>query len=186
MSSPNRLYLLLGLGALLFLNSCGESPDKTTKIYDIGSRVEVGHLIYTVFETEWLPQIGAGDTARVPKNRFFLIRLTAVNSGSEELDVPNVSLVDDHGDTVEELQDGEQVPQWIGFVRKAKPADSVSGNVVFDAAPKHYRLRVTDENGEKAAMVDIPLNFNADMPPAAPPSSSVGSPTDFKSTPVKK
>jgi hypothetical protein len=147
MRSINRLYLVgLGLGALLFLNSCGESKDRTVKIYDMGTRVEVGHLIYTVFETEWLSQIGAGDTARVPKNRFFMVRLTAVNSGSEELDVPNVSLVDDHGDMVDELPDGDQVPQWIGFVRKAKPADSISGNVVFDAAPKHYRLRLTDEN----------------------------------------
>lgn len=134
----------------------------------MGSRVEVGHLIYTVFETEWLPQIGAGDTARVPKHRFFLIRLSAVNSGSEELDVPNMTLVDDHGDTVEELSDGDQVAQWIGFVRKVKPADSLSGNVVFDAEPKHYRLKVSDENGEKSALVDIPLNFNADSIPAIP------------------
>jgi hypothetical protein len=185
MRSIKRFYVLVGLGALLLLNSCGESQDKTVKIYEMGTRVEVGHLIYTVFETEWLPQIGAGDTARVPKNRFFLVRLSAVNSASEDLDIPNVSLVDDHGDTVEELQDGDQVPQWIGFVRKAKPADSIAGNVVFDAAPKHYRLRVSDENDEKAAMIDIPLNFNADMPPVPPPSSGAGSPTDFK-TPVKK
>jgi len=147
----------------------------------MGSRVEVGHLVYTVFETEWMPQIGAGDTARVPKNRFFLVRLSAVNSGSEQLDIPNVTLVDDKGDTVEELQDGSQVPQWIGFVRRAKPAESVAGNVVFDAAPKHYRLRVMDENSEQSALVDIPLNFNADMPPVAPAAPT----TDF-SAPVKK
>jgi len=176
MCSLNR-SLVIGLAAfVIFLSSCGQSKDKAVKVYDMGSRVEVGHLIYTVFETEWLPQIGAGDTARVPKNRFFLVRLSAVNSASEDLDVPNVSLVDDQGNTVDELQDGDQVPQWIGFVRKVKPADSISGNVVFDATPKHYRLRVVDEDDEKAAMVDIPLNFNADLPPAAP-----GAPADFRS-----
>lgn len=157
------------------------------KIFDMGSRVEVGHLIYTVFETQWLPQIGAGDTARVPKNRFFLIRLSAVNSGSEELLVPNVTLQDDQGNTVDELSDGDQVSQWIGFVRKIRPADSISGNVVFDAEPKHYRLRVTDENGEKTALVDLPLNFNGDLPPVAVPGSTppAGGASDFK-TPTKK
>jgi hypothetical protein len=176
---------LIALAALLLVNSCGPSRDTSIKIYDMGARVETGHLIYTVFETQWLPQIGSGDTARVPKNRFFLIRLSAVNSGSEEMDVPNVTLVDDHGQTVEEMQDGDQVPQWVGFVRRVKPADSVAGNVLFDAEPKHYRLRVTDENGEKPALVDIPLNFNADAPPVPLPGPASGSGTDF-SSPAKK
>ena len=174
-------YYLFAIPAFLWLSSCGGSQSNRVKIFDMGARVEAGHLIYTVFETEWLPQIGGGDTARIPKNRFFLIRLSAVNSGSEELDVPNMTLVDDHGDTVEELQDGDQVPQWIGFVRRVKPADSISGNVVFDAEPKHYRLRVTDEDGEKAALIDIPLNFNADTPPGPLPTGA----TDL-GTPAKK
>ena len=167
---------------LLLLSSCRISQSNSGKLHEMGTRVEVGHLIYTVFETQWLPQIGAGDTARVPKNRFFLIRLSAVNSGSEELDVPNVTLLDDQGNTTQELQDGDQVPQWIGFVRRVKPADSIAGNVVFDAEPKHYRLRVTDEDGEKTALIDIPLSFNSDTPPGPLPSSS---PTDF-AAPAKK
>jgi hypothetical protein len=186
MRHANPFQLIIAFAGLLFLSYCGGSKDKTVKVSEIGSRVEVGHLIYTVFETQWLPQIGAGDTARVPKNRFFLIRFTAVNSGSEELYVPNMTLLDDQGHAVEELQDGDQVPQWVGFVRKVKPADSVSGNVVFDAEPKHYRLRLTDENGEKAALVDLPLNFNADVPPAPLPSAApAGSATDL-SSPGKK
>jgi len=179
MRSPRPWFVLLAVPAL-FLVSC--KSNSTVKIYDIGSRVEVGHLIYTVFETEWLPQIGAGDTARVPAKRFFLVRLSAVNSGSEELDVPNVSLIPDQGEPIEELSDGDQVSQWIGFVRRVKPADSISGNVIFDAEPKHYRLRVMDENGEKSALVDIPLNFNADTPPGPLPT---GGSTDL-SAPVKK
>jgi hypothetical protein len=177
----SRFRLPTVLAALLLVNSCGGSRDTRQKVFDMGSRVEAGHLIYTVLETEWLPQIGAGDTARVPRNRFFLVHLSAVNSGSEELDVPNVTLVDDKGQTVDELQDGQDVPQWIGFVRKVKPADSISGNVVFDAEPKHYRLRVTDENGEKPAMIDIPLSFNSGAAPALP----AGAAPDF-SPPAKK
>ena len=175
----SRLPLLL-LPAVVLLNGCAGS--KSARIYDIGSRVEVGHLIYTIFETQWLPQMGAGDNRRVPKHRFFLVRLTVVNSGSEELDVPNMSLVDDQGGVVEEMPDGTDVPQWIGFVRRAKPADSISGNVIFDAEPKHYRLRITDENGEKYAQVDIPLNFNADTAPPPLPAAPV---TDSGAQPKK-
>jgi hypothetical protein len=186
MRHSNPFQFLIVFASLLFLYSCGSSNDKTGKISEMGSRVEAGHLIYTVFETQWLPQIGAGDTARVPKNRFFLVRFTAVNSGSEELYVPNMTLLDDQGHAVEELQEGDQVPQWVGFVRKVKPADSVSGNVVFDAEPKHYRLRLTDENGDKSTLVDLPLNFNADAPqvplPAVAPSGSATN----SSAPAKK
>src|SRR5580704_7915239 len=81
------------------LTSCGSARNNTVKVYEMGSRVETGHLIYTAYETQWMPQIGAGDTARVPKKRFFLIRLSAVNSGSEDMYVPSVSLVDDQGQT---------------------------------------------------------------------------------------
>ena len=171
MRVPDFSYLLIILTVCLVLNNCAEPRNNSAKIYDMGSRVEVGHLVYTVLETQWLPQLGAGDTARIPKKRFFLLRLSAVNSGSEEVYVPNVTLVDDQGQSTDELQDGDQVPQWVGFVRKAKPADSVSGNVAFDAEPKHYRLRVTDENGEKPQLIDIPLNFNSVTPPPALPTS---------------
>ncbi len=181
---PNRfLTLLPALAAILFLNSCGSRKD-SAKVFDLGARVETGHLIYTVFETQWLPQIGAGDTARVPKSRFFLVRLSAVNSGSEDLMVPNMTLEDDQGNSVEELSDGDQIPQWIGYVRKVKPADSITGNIVFDAEPKHYRLKVTDEDGEKFALVDLPLNFNAEAPQVPTPQSQL--PDSPVRTPVKK
>jgi hypothetical protein len=182
---PSRLCLFL-LASAALLTSCGGGK-APIKVYDVGSRVEAGHIVYTVFETQWLAQIGSGDTARVPKNRFFLIRISAVNSGSEELLVPNPTLVDDQDQTIEELSDGDQVPQWIGYVRKVKPADSVSGNIVFDAEPKHYRLRLTDEDGEKPAYVDIPLNFNAETPQTPLPSSGApaGGASDFH-PPAKK
>jgi hypothetical protein len=166
------LFLPLAVAAVLGLGSCSSGgKDTSVRVYELGTRAEVGHIIYTVFETQWLPQLGAGDAARVPKGRFFLVRLSAVNSGSEELLIPNMTIRDDEGNTIEELNDGDGVPQWIGYLRKASPADSVSGNVVFDAPPKHYQLRVTDENGEKAALIDIPLNFSAETPEVPLPAS---------------
>jgi hypothetical protein len=175
--------VLVAAACVFCVSSCGGGKDKAIKVYDLGTRVEVGHLIYTVFETQWLPQIGTGDTARIPKNRFFLIRLSAVNSGSEELMVPNPVLLDDQGNSLEELRDGEGIAQWLGYVRKVKPAESIAGNIAFDAEPKHYRLRLTDEEGEKPAMVDLPLNFTAETPPVPMPNG--GNPPDF-SAPVKK
>jgi hypothetical protein len=144
-----------------------------TQVYELGNRVEAGHIIYTVYETQWLPQLGRGDAARVPKGRFFLIRLSAVNSGSEEILVPNMTIKDDEGNTLEELDNGEGVAQWLGYLRKVRPADSISGNVVFDAEPKHYQLRVTDENGEKPAIIDIPLNFSAETPQTPIPNGGI-------------
>jgi hypothetical protein len=183
---PIQFSLLPLAAVILCLSSCA-GKDTSVPVYEMGSRVETGHLIYTVFETQWLAQVGAGDTARAPKNRFFLIRLSAVDSGGEALLVPNATLVDDHGNTVEELSDGDQIPQWLGYVRKVQPADSISGNIAFDAEPKHYRLRLTDEAGAKAALVDIPLNFNVETPDVPIPAGTTpaGGTSDFRS-PAKK
>ncbi len=151
------------------------------RVYEMGSQVVAGSLRYTVFENQWLPQLGSGDNARVPTNRFFLVRLSVVNSGSEELMVPNLTLTDDQGNIVEELSNGEGVTQWVGYLRKVRPADSISGNIIFDAAPKHYSLHITDENGENPAIVDLPLSFNAETPAMPVPNIR----PDFNA-PVKK
>jgi hypothetical protein len=171
MRTTHLLYPAAVVGSLLALSSCG-AGNTPPRVYELGSRIEAGHIVYTVFETQWLAQIGAGDTARVPKKRFFLVRLAAVNSGSEEVFVPNMILKDDQGNTLDELSDGDQIPQWIGYARRVKPADSVAGNVAFDAEPRHYQLYLTDENGEKTAIVDLPLNFNAEAPQVSVPNAA--------------
>jgi len=45
----------------------------------------------------------------------------------------------------------------------------MQGNLVFDVAPRHYKLRVTDEEGQHTALIDLPLEFNAEAPDLAPP-----------------
>jgi hypothetical protein len=135
----------------------------------MGQRVELGHIIYTVFETQWLTQIGEGPSARIPQNRFFLVRISAVNSGGTEEIIPNIAIEDDNGNAYSELSSGDGVPQWIGFLRQVKPADSAQGNLVFDAPPRHYKLRILDENSERAALVDIPLSFGAETPEVPEP-----------------
>lgn len=149
--------------AALFLFACGDKP-VPLRTYLLGDKVTVGRVIYTAFETQWLTQIPQDPTPRIPQNRFLLVRVSAVNGGSGSLIVPNVTLEDDQGKAYEELKDGQGVPQWIGFLRQVKPADSLQGNVVFDAPPAHYKLRVTDEDAENAALIDLPLSFGGDSP----------------------
>ena len=157
--------MLAAITAALLLNACSRGSSPPIHTYSMGEKIMSGHIIYTVYETEWLPQLGEGPAARVPQHRFFLVRMTAVNSGSAEVIAPNLTVEDDQGNTYAELQNGDGVPQWIGYLRTVKPAESAQGNLVFDAPPAHYKLRLTDENEENPAYVDIPLSFGAEIPP---------------------
>ena len=152
------------VSAVLVLGACSRGGSTSIRSYALGEKAKVGNLIYTVYETQWVPQFGEGPTGRIPQHRFFLVRMATVNSGNAEVIVPNVTIEDDNGNSFPELKDGEGVPQWIGYLRQVKPAESSQGNLVFDAPPAHYKLRVTDEDEQTAAFVDIPLSFGSELP----------------------
>src|SRR5882724_2066012 len=123
MSSRMRLYLRsVILLAALGLASCGDSEEKAypVRTFNMGERITLGHVVYVVYETQWLTHLGDGDDARVPQNRFFLVRLSAVNSGSSDVHVPSFTVEDDNGNAFQELSDGTGVPQYIGYLRKVK------------------------------------------------------------------
>jgi hypothetical protein len=165
----------------------GFTPSKPKVMtYEMGRRVSVGHLVYTVFETQWLTRLGSGADVRIPEHRFFLVRLSAVNGGSEQMAIPNLTIEDDQGNSYDELANGEGVSQWIGYLRQAKPAESLDGHIVFDAPPRHYNLLVLDETGDHAALIDIPLNFNAESPEAPMPIPSKQDTTSPLMAPGKK
>jgi hypothetical protein len=170
-----RSYICVLIAAVVFglllAAGCSSGPDKI-RTYPMGERVELGHIIYTVFETEWMTQIGSGLDAKVPQNRFFLVRLSAANSGNADVLVPGMTVVDDNGNAYTELTNGDGVTNWLGILRQAKPAEAAQGNVVFDAPPRHYKLRLTDENDQKAAFVDLPLTFNAQAPELPMPTTA--------------
>lgn len=151
----------LTTAALLIPTSCGENT-YPVRTYTLGEKVQLGALIYNVFETQWLTQIGTGESARIPQNRFFLVRVSITNSGTSRVVAPNLTIEGLSGGSFPELSDGDGVPQWIGYLRQIDPADSTQGNVVFDAPPKEYRLRISDEDGRRAALIDIPLSFGAE------------------------
>jgi hypothetical protein len=148
------------------------SQDHPVRTYQMGERVNMGHIVYTVFETQWMTQLGEGPTPRVPQHRYFLVRMSATNSSNADVLVPNVTIEDDNGNTYREISNGDGVPQWMGFLRQVKPAEAAQGNVVFDAPPRHYRLRITDENEERVALIDIPLSFSAETPEVPSPGAA--------------
>jgi hypothetical protein len=155
------------LASLAAWTGCAPVAPSEIQLHRMGERVTAGSLVYNVFEDQWKAQLGQGTDTRVPKDRFFLVRLSVVNGGATELMVPTMTLLDDAGQTYAELSSGDQVPDWIGYLRRAKPAETLQGNAVFDVPPKHYRLRVTDENSQKSYDIDIPLSFASetnDMP----------------------
>lgn len=164
------VFLLAAVAAASLLSSCGDSGEKpsTVRTYNLGERITLGHIVYVVFETQWLTHIGEGTDARIPQHRFFLVRLSALNSLSTEIVVPNFSIEDDSGNTYPELSGGEGVPQYIGYLRSVKGVDSAQGNALFDAPPRHYKMKLTDETGEKTAYVDIPLSFVSESPDVPP------------------
>jgi hypothetical protein len=91
-----------------------------------------------------------------------------MNGGGDDVLIPDMSIEDDSGNAYPALSNGEAVPQWLGSLRKVAPAEAASGNVAFDAPPRHYRLKVSDESGEKSAYIDIPLSFNSEAPAEVP------------------
>ncbi len=137
----------------------------------MGERVSLGNMSYTVFERQWQTQFGAGLDARVPQNRFFLLRISAINGGGAEAIVPNLELVDDSGASYPESGDGEGVTDWLGARRQVGPNQTTQGYVLFDVQPKHYKLKFIDEDGKRAALVDLPLTFDSDAPDVTTPLS---------------
>ena len=158
----------------IFLSGCKAPPgkgDENVGTFKKGERAQVGSLVYNVMDTTWLVTMGEEAKQRVPKDRFLVVNLSVVNSGGKEtLNIPSFMLLDDGGQVYNELADGAGVPQWMGTIRSVIPAGSFEGNILFDAPPKHYKLKVSEEVQQKYGYIDIPLEF------IAPPSVDAGPP----------
>lgn len=134
----------------------------------MGERVAVRTLIYNVLETEWKTQLGEGIEARQPAHRFLTVHVSVTNGGGTECSIPPMVLMDQKGQSYQEVMAGGAVPQWLGMLRKIGPAMTEQGRVVFDAPLGSYRLRVAsdDEPGdEQIAFIDLPLQIEPEAEP---------------------
>ena len=138
----------------------------------MGQKVAVGPFLYTVYDTQWLTHLGIPPDEKIPQNRYFLVRVSIVNSGAGDAMAPTLTVEDDKGTSYPEVTSDVGAPQWIGLLRQVHPADSLAGNLVFDCPPGHYKLRATDENGEKSLLIDIPLTFTSESPDVPAPDDS--------------
>jgi hypothetical protein len=154
-----RLCAIAALLLTLFVSTACTFKRKEVRTVQLGEKAEIGPFIYRAFETQW--PIALGD--RNAKDRFFTIRLSILNSGSAETTIPSFEIVDDQGNSYPEVSDGTAVEGWLGITRKVGVAQTEQGSIVFDVPPKHYRLRVADEN-DNFMYIDIPLNLNSEEP----------------------
>ena len=138
---------------------CGCSKKKEIRSVAMGDKAEIGNFVYRVIETHW-PMTLQG---RSPKDRFFILHVTVVNSGSGAATIPGFEIVDDQNNSYPEVLDGSGVENWLGVTRQIKGAETEQGNIVFDVQPKHYRLRVADETDD-FMYIDIPLNLESEQP----------------------
>lgn len=158
-----RLAMAGVIGILALAAGCGTRATETdTKMYKMGERVQVGPLIYTVLDTEWLDSLGEAPQVRMPQHRYMAVRLSVTNSGPATSGIPAVTLVDAGGTSYTELNDGRGLGDWLGYLRTIKPAETIHGRVLFDVPAASYRLNLTDDadpEEAKVATVDVPLDL---------------------------
>jgi hypothetical protein len=126
----------------------------------MGERITLGSVIFTVLETHWETHLGEGPSAKTPNHRYLRIRLTVNNAGAQDASVPFFTLEDNKGQSFREIQSGDGIPQWLGYMRRLQPAVPETGNIVFDVPSGAYKLRLTDgAEPENAAYVELPLQI---------------------------
>ncbi len=157
----------VGLCAIAVGCSPRSTSEANLKMYAMGERAQAGALIYTVTEAEWLDRLGEEPNVRIPANKFLALEVSVTNSGASTSAIPLLSLVDARGQRYQEQTNGEGLAEWLGFLRRLKPAETEHGRVLFDVPPAGYRLRVVNDaepENERAALVDIPLQLGPAIP----------------------
>ena len=169
--SRRSYFLAVCAVAAYLLSGCG--PQKfRPKVYQLGDKAEVPPFSIQIVDTNWFNQLPGNGSPRVPNRRFFVLHVSATNTGKEEASMPTLSLLAGDTERYEELHDGAGIENWLGLVRRVKPGQSLDGRIVFDAPPQTYQLRIGDDYDEQnIALVDLPLEFkNLDQrvdPPVA-------------------
>lgn len=152
---------------LASLTACSDPKAAAeSRTYQMGERVDVGGVVYTVLESEWRAAIGEGAGAMIPKDRFLILRVTITNGAGQPANLPFLHLEGaKQPDGVMEVDNAKGLAGWLGLVRIIPPAQTEEGKLVFDVPPASYKLRVSNGSGdnEVTRLVEIPYNV-ADSP----------------------
>jgi hypothetical protein len=164
-----RKFLALAAASALTQAACNSTtesiakPKEIAKSFKMGERAAVGVLTYNILESSFYTQLGTPPKTRLAQKRFLVLRIAITNGGAKEQEVPLFKLMDESGELISELEDGEGVPGWFGIIRRIGPTMTEEGRIVFDVSPKNYKLQVTDggETGaEQFAYIEIPMEFD--------------------------
>jgi Domain of unknown function (DUF4352) len=167
-----RKLCLVGLALALcgFLGGC--KPQRTargsmssgheTRGYQMGDPVKTGPLVYTVLDTEWFDQIGDSAAPRLPHNHFLSVRISVTNTGSLTSGIPPLTIMDSQHVTYAEISDVKDLPEWLGYIRTVKPAETLHGSILFDVPTGSYGLKVVDDaepENQSSALIQMPLEL---------------------------
>ena len=168
--------------ALASATSCSRDGVETevrirqaAKTFKMGERASAGNLTYNVLEATFFSQLGDIGKSRIPQKRFLVVRMSITNGGAKEVELPLFRIIDNSNIETPELSDADFLKGWFGLIRKIGPTQTEEGRILFDVAPKNYKLEVTDggEVGkEQLAFIEIPIDFDTTEPVQAVPESS--------------
>ncbi len=151
----------LGASALAALwGACGSGSKLAKSAHQMGERVQVGPLIYSIIEADWHNDLPSKNTSRIPQGKYCVIRLSITNAGNKDATIPLLNLEDEKGTGYLELTEGEGIEEWLGILRSLNPAETLQGRILFDVRPGNYSLRVTDGGEpdlEKTERVTVPF-----------------------------
>jgi Domain of unknown function (DUF4352) len=167
---------MLSCRAILICAAAGclvacQNPNAARVDYNMGEKVSIGPLTYTVVDSSWKTQLGDVLKIRQPEQRFLLLQVSVTNGGGSEHSVPFLQIENSNGQTYMESQNGDGVDNWFGVLRTLAPGETQQGQILFDVPLTSYRLRVPDGNGpglEKYAWIAIPLRMELEPPPQVP------------------
>ena len=161
----SRRSLVMGLAAVAAAGVSSSCTDAKTaaesRVYQMGEKVDVGNVVYTVLEADWRAGIGEGANPMVPKDRFLVIRLAITNGTGAQISLPFLSIENRKKEPFMEVQEVRDLSQWMGLVRLIGPAQTEDGRIVFDVPQTDYFLRVTnsDPENEITRLVEIKLTL---------------------------
>lgn len=163
-SHPRIFFVAALLAAVLLMTGCQRGGSANERVFQMGAPVAVGPLSYNVIDQNWYESLTTETGQRLPKHRFLILNLTVTNGGAGVQGVPLLTIVGSDGKEYMEETRGEGVPSWLGMIRSAGPAQTEQGNVLFDAPPGTYKLRVSsggDPESEQTAMIVLPFRVEA-------------------------
>jgi hypothetical protein len=140
--------------------NAGTAKSDDTRVVPAGEEATVGHLTFSVVDSQILTQLGDEATPRIPRDRFIVVQIAVSNSSNVDNPIPGIELVSDSGRTYDELTDGTGVTNWLGIVRHVGPNQTERGEIAFDAPAAHYKLKFSDESMEKEILADLPLSYS--------------------------